>query len=404
MIMHSSRLHTWQLVIIATMIAMLQIVFAIAVQSRGIRSAYFRLYQNDSQHYDSIATHGYRGVVPDSIDQSNYKHWNNIDNTEAGFFPGYPIAAWIVHVVTGIRSRLALLLVAQFFAIVAWSYFLLILHRWNISLIGMIVATLSLLAFPSSFFLVAGYSESLFLAGVLGFLYWSEDQRRIAPLVAALHGVAMTGTRIIGVAMLPYSAIRQISLKGIIISIGGAAGIATYFFYLQLRFHHWNLYFLHQYVSWRVAPDFLFFRKPLQLLFPSHVSGDINYHSQIAVSLLLWIFILIPIAELVRGDGWKHRAPLFLCAIFLFFIPAAGVANIGMQSMIRYVIPPLFLCILWAAQFLSTMKRNWIVLAMILCLAIASFIIQAHFIYRFSDGQWIATHIAVPIDNHSTGA
>jgi uncharacterized membrane protein len=95
---------------------------------------------------------------------------------------------------------------------------------------------------------------------------------------------------------------------------------------------------------------------------------------------------------------------LFLCAIFLFFIPAAGVANIGMQSMIRYVIPPLFLCILWAAQFLSTMKRNWIVLAMILCLAIASFIIQAHFIYRFSDGQWIATHIAVPIDNHSTGA
>ena len=56
---------------------------------------------------------------------------------------------------------------------------------WNVSSALQICAALLILAHPAAFFLVAGYSESLFLMALLGFVYWSSAEGRSAKILAA---------------------------------------------------------------------------------------------------------------------------------------------------------------------------------------------------------------------------
>ena len=51
---------------------------------------------------------------------------------------------------------------------------------------------------PGPFYLVVGYSESLFLLGLLGYFYWCEKAGRWSWSLAARHGFGMTATRLVG--------------------------------------------------------------------------------------------------------------------------------------------------------------------------------------------------------------
>src|SRR5207302_3000051 len=71
-------------------------------------------------------------------------------------------------------------------------------ERWNLPSGWQLLGALAILAHPAAFFLVAGYSESLFLMGLLGFLFWSGTEARGARILAAIHGIVMSATRIVG--------------------------------------------------------------------------------------------------------------------------------------------------------------------------------------------------------------
>src|SRR5206468_7787123 len=80
-----------------------------------------------------------------------------------------------------------------------WSYFFLFCHRWNVSPALQICGALLIAAHPAAFFLMAGYSESLFLMALLGFIYWSTTEGGGAKFWAGMHGIVMSATRIVGI-------------------------------------------------------------------------------------------------------------------------------------------------------------------------------------------------------------
>src|SRR4029453_3273517 len=72
-----------------------------------------------------------------------------------------------------------------------------------------IFATILILANPAAFFLVAAYSESLFLMALLGFIYWSAAEGRTAKVLAAVHRGGMSATRIIGIVCAAFPLVRS---------------------------------------------------------------------------------------------------------------------------------------------------------------------------------------------------
>ena len=95
-----------------------------------------------------------------------------------------------------------------------WSYFFLFCQRWNLSPLLQFFGALSIAAHPAAFFLVAGYSESLFLMSLLGFIYWSSAEGRLAKFLAALHGFVMSATRIVGIPCAAFPVVREVCKNG----------------------------------------------------------------------------------------------------------------------------------------------------------------------------------------------
>ena len=104
----------------------------------------------------------------------------------------------------------ALLITAQLAAWGFWSYFFLFCRRWNISPALQICGALLIAAHPAAFFLIAGYSESLFLMALLGFIYWSIAEGRSAKFWAAVHGIVMSATRIVGIVCAAFPLVRSV--------------------------------------------------------------------------------------------------------------------------------------------------------------------------------------------------
>src|SRR5213595_4338064 len=130
-----------------------------------------------------------------------------VSNT--GFFPAYPAIAWILHRGLDLGAENALLITAQSAAWGFWTYFFLFCERWSLPSGWQLLGALAILAHPAAFFLVAGYSESLFLMALLGFLFWSGMESRGARILAAIHGILMSATRIVGLpcALFPVFAV-----------------------------------------------------------------------------------------------------------------------------------------------------------------------------------------------------
>ena len=112
------------------------------------------------------------------------------------FFPAYPALAAILH--HGLRLDIysALLLTSQAAAWGFWSYFFLFCQRWSISPLLQFFGAVSILAHPTAFFLIAGYSESLFMMGLFGFKVLPRLRAGDHGALAVLHGLLMSATRI----------------------------------------------------------------------------------------------------------------------------------------------------------------------------------------------------------------
>ncbi|MCL5409292.1 MAG: hypothetical protein M1607_00350 [Patescibacteria group bacterium] len=183
----------------------------------------------DGSHYLSIVNYGY-------------------GQFEYAFFPGYPVAVWLVS-----RILPDPLLVALLVSNVAALIFVYLLYKlWLLDYSSKEVnkSLFLLLAFPTAFFLGAVYSESLFLCFAVGSFY---AVRKHNYLLAGFLGILATTTRLVGIMLIPallilwYQQKQKIKSLWAILAIGlgillvmmwnwWQTGDLLYFFHVQPMF------------------------------------------------------------------------------------------------------------------------------------------------------------------------
>ncbi|HET9801379.1 MAG TPA: hypothetical protein VFP82_06795, partial [Chthoniobacterales bacterium] len=186
--------------LLLTLIQLVIAVFLLAPDG-SFSFRYQSLVQHDGYWFVNIIDRGYQTTVP----PINHKV---MEVSNVAFFPAYPALASLIRSIFGIESETALPIAAQLAAWGFWTYFFLLCKRWKLSPTLRLFGTLAIVAHPAAFFLIAGYSESLFLMALLGFIYWTGAEGRSARILAALHGIIMSATRIVGVPCAAYPVVR----------------------------------------------------------------------------------------------------------------------------------------------------------------------------------------------------
>src|SRR6266699_3770380 len=189
----------------ALLVTSMQIVMAVFLLAPEgpLSYRYSTLIQHDSYWFMNIVDRGYQTIVP----PINHKV---MEVSNVAFFPAYPAIAAVLRYGLHFDTDSALLITAQMAAWGFWSYFFLFCGRWNLSPALQVFGALSILAHPAAFFLIAGYSESLFLMALLGFIYWSGAEGRAAKALAVLHGIVMSATRIVGLFCAAFPVVRSL--------------------------------------------------------------------------------------------------------------------------------------------------------------------------------------------------
>ena len=395
----SGRARRW--VSIGVGLTILQLSFVLLADTKGLD----KLCQWDCGWYRSIVAAGYQST------------WPPLPQTPAsnvGFFPGYPAAAWVVSQLPGLSVEHALVLTAVLCAGIAWIYWAALIGWMAGAGRGSAVPTMLAVAYPGAFFLVAGYSEALFQAALLGFLFWTERALArpagfsTAWLLAVAHGVVLTSTRLVGVAALVYPLLRWWALEDYrvrftprLVWMAGLAllstgGLFAFLAYCQWKFGHWNLYFETVRIGWYGRPG----------LPPAHdlwEAFDLNLSASRPDGtgrLFTWAALLAAAAglwtTLRRQPRERLAVPLLATALCLIGLGIAGRAALGFVGMVRYLLPPLALLVLayslpgrmslpWPAPRSAEQERwmLWILAALLMTLQIAM-------LRRFMQGQWVA--------------
>src|SRR5450755_776979 len=283
-------------------------VAVVLIAPRGaLVDRYHTLIQHDSYWFANIVDRGYGTIVP-PIDHKV------MEVSNVAFFPAYPLIAKALHHSLGLEAYDALLITAQMAAWGFWSYFFLLCQRWNISPLAQFFGAAAIAAHPTAFFLIAGYSESLFLMALLGFIYWSTAEGGTAKVLAAIHGIVMSATRIVGIPCAAFPVVRSIfeggwkqlrDVRHWIRNYGGAIammfvamlGAIGFFFYCQLRWGRWNLYMQTQEAGWAISPDYLAVFKPASYHWLIPPLNDPTQWSQMTMTLGALLFVAVALCE-----------------------------------------------------------------------------------------------------------
>lgn len=369
---------------------------------------YRALIQHDSYWFMNIVDRGYQTIVP----PINHKV---MEVSNVGFFPAYPAIATLLRYGLHLDTGDALLVTAQAATCGFWSYFFLFCRRWNLSLSLRFFGALSILAHPAAFFLIAGYSESLFLMALLGFIYWSSEESRAAKIWAALHGVMMTATRLVGIPCAAFPIVRRVLAlgsgalreprawlrsygSGIALMATSILGAALFFLYCQLRWGNWNIYMLTQLICWGIEPDYLAIFKPATYRWLVPALNNPTEMSQMSTTIGALFLLVIALCEFTpkirRRAGWPTRIGIYFCAAVIYYISVSGVASVALESMLRYEFCAHALIVLAFLHFLQQFRapltlRAFSMIAVALASA-AGLSMQGWYIWNFTRGNWVA--------------
>jgi hypothetical protein len=187
---------------------------------------YYRLLRWDSGWYASIMESGYRYPA---------------DASNAAFYPLYPLVCLAVKWLFGVNQGVALLIVANVAAVAAVC----LMTKFVKDELGSDIALLSVALFsffPSSLFLSAGYSESLFLASILlSFVAMTKEKFLFA---SAMIGASLS-TRAVGIVAIPTllweiwrnnrSPLPQMFMRMAICAVVAASGLLFFMAYLGIK-------------------------------------------------------------------------------------------------------------------------------------------------------------------------
>ncbi|GAA0613361.1 hypothetical protein GCM10009547_14070 [Sporichthya brevicatena] len=345
----------------------LQVIGVVSVDRHGGDGVgnFFTLWSAwDAPHYLRLAEVGYR---PEGS--------GGDDPLFIVFFPGYPAAVAVVHVV--VRDLVLAGLTVSFAAAVAACY---LLHRVTFDYAGRAAAdraVLLLLASPTAFFLFAPYTESLFLVGALGAAHALRSGRW--PLAAAAGALA-TGTRVVGVAVPAAMAFRALRAGGppgvrwrrLAWSATGGAGLLVYlsinqivhgspFHFLDVQREHW-----HQERVWPWVP--------ISDAVEGLTTEGNGYLQFVLVSRLVAAAVVVLLlalgARALRADDL-----LYTVVAFGITMSAAWLISLPRYALVLW---PLFVVLA-----LRTSSRR--VLAPVLA---GSVLVQGWLFYRYAGGQF----------------
>ena len=392
-------------------VTILQIVMAVALLApeEPIAERYSALVQHDSYWFMNIIDRGYQTIVP-PIDHKM------MEVSNVAFFPAYPAVATLLRNAFNIGTGTALLITAQLAAWGFWAYFFLFCRRWKVAPSLQICGTLLILANPAAFFLVAAYSESLFLMALLGFIYWTTSEGRTAKVLAAVHGVVMSATRIVGIICAAFPLVRlgfQTGWRGLLkprkwvrenltavgLTFVAACGGIAFFVLCQLRWGHWDLYMLTQAAGWGIVPDYLAVVRPESYRWLVPALNNPTEMSQLSMTLGAVLFVGIAVGELIptirRTAGLPVRAGIYFCAVTIYYVSVSGVACVDMESMLRYEFSAYALIVLAFLNFLRQFRTPpiWVRAlgtAAVALVTAAGLCIQGWYVWNFTRGHWVA--------------
>jgi hypothetical protein len=387
----------------------LAMVVGLLAPEDSISDRYSTLVQHDSFWFMNIVDRGYQTIVP-PIDHKV------MEVSNVAFFPAYPAIAGLFRYGLRIDSNTALLITAQLAAWGFWSYFFLFCKRWNVSPALQACGALLIAAHPAAFFLVAGYSESLFLMALLGFIYWSTAEGKWAKVWAAVHGIVMSATRIVGIVCAAFPLVRALFQTGwrglleprkwlrehgsaIAMTLVAACGAIAFFVYSQLRWGHWDIYMLTQAAGWGIVPDYLAVFRPGSYRWLVPALNNPTEASQISMTLGAVLVVGVALCELLpairRRAGLPVRAGIYFCAVAIYYLSVSGVACVDMESMLRYEFAVHALIVLAFLNFLRQFRTPSLFvrafgIAAVALLSAAGLCVQGWYVWNFTRGNWVA--------------
>ncbi len=327
----------------------------------------------DSGWYVGIAESGYMPPPREFGEQTNH-----------AFFPLYPILMRVLVRTTGVETSLAGNLIsgsAFLGAVLLFASW--VRSRWGEERVR--PALLVLLAFPTSFFFLAVYTEALVLFLAL-LAVVSIDRGR--PLVAAGAGYLSGLTRITGVVLAPYLALSSLAKSrregagwgravgaALLTGIPPLLGFLTFCLYFEARFHDPFLFIRAQHkggVEQKTALDGP--RLIAQAVWQDVSTGRIFHKSPArtleGVFLLLFAFLAI---RLLRERRWIESLYVLMT---IGLVPFTGT----LESAGRYVLPafPAF------AEFGELSSRP----ALFRPLLVLGFLTQAAYVWVFVNWLW----------------
>lgn len=341
----------WKAGILALLLAFTQVGIGLALSpGKSFAPAYQNFCQWDCFWYEAIARYGYQTTIPPT--PQSYTQGN------VAFFPGFPIPARVFSAF-GLPIPASLVLSSQLASIFFWLFFLLFLRRWKVSPTLQALSVGVVISHPAAFYLVSGYSESLFLAGLLGMLYFSLVPKTAQnSALAAICGFTMSATRIVGLPL----ALCPVVLKRPGVGLFSLAGGLSFFAFCYLKWGHWDLYMQTQRIGWGIAPNYLaiFHWHKFNYAWPwdhwSTVSSGWAFLAFALAEALLW-------ARRRFDSGIATRAQLYLAALILLTITISGLEAKWFYSLVRYSLPWTVLLALCAAHLLTqlspSLKRPW---------------------------------------------
>ncbi len=370
---------------------------------------YSTLVQHDGYWFWNIVDRGYQTIVP-PIDHKV------MEVSNVAFFPAYPLIAAALRYGLDLETDKALLLTAQAAAFGFWCYFFLFCERWQLSPALRFSGALAIVAHPTAFFLVAGYSESLFLMALLGFVYWSSAEGGVAKVLAAAHGICMSATRIVGIPCAALPVLRSVVNEGwkglrhpiawvrqhasaIALMIAATMGAGLFFLYCQIRWGRWDIYMLTQSAGWGITPDYLAVFKPSSYRWFMPALNDPTEASQMAMTLggllLLGAGVFEVLSAVRRRTQWQVRIGFYFCAGLIYFISVSGVACVEMESMLRYEFCVHALMVLAFLHFLRQFRTppalvRVLAMAVVALAGAVGLSVQGWCVWNFTRGNWVA--------------
>jgi hypothetical protein len=374
----------------------------------SVAEKYHSLIQHDSYWFMNIVDRGYQTIVP----PINHKV---MEVSNVGFFPAYPAIAGLLRYGFNIDTGDALLITAQAAACGFWSYFFLFCQQWNLSPPLRFFGALTIAAHPAAFFLVTAYSESIFLMALLGFIYWSSKPGRGAKICAAVHGIAMTAARLVGIPCAAFPVVRRIFTEGwsslahprrwkrqygsaVALMAVSLSGAALFLLYCQSRWGHWDIYMLTQSICWGIEPDYLAVFKSSTYRWLIPALNNPTEMSQLFTTIGALLLVVVAGSELafgIRGrPGRPLRVGIYLCAAVIYYISVSGVASVALESMLRYEFCVHALIVLAFLQFLQQLHAPRALRAIgMTALTLAGAIglgLQGWYVWNFTRGNWVA--------------